>query len=313
MEETKVILFCSSRFAFPVMHQLAYFNQLSAVIIPSHCQEMIDQTNELLKPANVPVITPGKEDLEEKAIEAIKKFSANTGLVLTFSYIIPYSVFSIPAKGFYNVHPGLLPSYRGADPMFYQIINREKFAGVTIHKLDEGTDTGEIVLQEKIILLSQDTYGMLSEKLAQVAGKLVTNLIKILSMGFTPPSKPQDESKAHYYKKQVMQEFAIDWHAMDAEQIIALIHACNPHNKGAAAKINNKIIRLLHVEKHNYDAGIVKPPGTIIALEDAYMDVSVLHDQLLRIKYLYMDEGFITPLYLKQVGFTEGMIFENIF
>jgi methionyl-tRNA formyltransferase len=313
MEDLKVILLCSSRFAFPVMQHLTYFNQLGVVVIPAHCEEMIEETKQALKTTDIPVIVTAKQDFEEQAITAIEKYAINVGLVLTFSYIIPRSVFSLPVKGFYNVHPGPLPVYRGVDPIFHQIKNREKFAGVTIHKVEEGTDTGEIVLQEKIQLLSHDTYGLLAEKLAQVAAKLVTTLTKILSMGFTAPSKPQDESKAHYYEKQSMNEFAIDWHTMDADEIIALINACNPHNKGAASKINNKIIRLLQAEKYDNDAAQPQPAGTILSIDDDSMEIAVTKGNLLKVSFIYIDEGFLTPFYLRQMGLSPGVAFENLF
>lgn len=105
MEDLKVILLCSSRFAFPVMQQLAFFNQLGAIVIPSHCNEMLEQTKEALKFTDIPVITTTKKDFAEQAIQAIEKYNINVGLVLTFSYLIPHSVFSLPVKGFFNVHP----------------------------------------------------------------------------------------------------------------------------------------------------------------------------------------------------------------
>lgn len=206
-----------------------------------------------------------------------------------------------------------MPAYRGADPVFHQIRNQEKIAGVTIHKVDEGADTGEIVLEEKILLQPSDTYGLLSEKLAQVAGKLTATLIKILSVGFSAPSKPQDETRAHYYKKQSLQEVAINWNKMDADSIIALINACNPYNKGAAAKINNKIIGLLHAEKYDDDLDSSQPAGTILSIDDESMDIAVMNGQLLKVSFIHIDEEFLTPFYLKQLGLTKGMIFENIF
>lgn len=233
------------------------------------------------------------------------------GVVLTFSYIIPRSVFDLPAKGFYNFHPGLLPAYREADPIFHQIKNQEKFAGVTVHKLDEGADTGEIVLLEKIQLMQEDTYGILSEKLAQLAGKLMDTLTKILSLGFVARSKPQDESKAKYYPVQSLNELAINWHAMDAGNIIALLNACNPHNKGAATKINNKIIRFLYAEKYGTQHQL--PPGTIINIEDDYIEAATISNEVLKISFLCIDEGFLPPSYLKQLGLSKGMCFENIF
>ena len=295
------------------MQQLAYFKQLKAVVIPLHCSEMIEETRLALKTTEIPVITVEKNNFEEQAMQAIEKYEVNTGLVVTFSFIIPRSVFSLPVNGFFNVHPGLLPAYRGADPVFYQVKNREKFAGVTVHKINEGIDTGEIVLQEKIVLSPHDTYGQLAEKLSWVAVKSVATVVNILCMGFHVHSKPQDETKACYYKKQSQHEIAINWQLMDADGIIALINACNPHNKGAASKINNKIIRLLKAEKYDDDTEPQQPAGTIVSIDNNCLDVAVIKGKLLRINFLYVDEGFLPPSFLIQCGITTGMAFENIF
>lgn len=313
MEDIKILLLCSSRFAFPAMQEFVFYNQLGAVIIPVHCTEMIEETEVALKGSGIPVVIVTKDDFEEKALQVITEYKINTGFVFTFSYLIPETVFLATAKGFYNVHPGPLPSYRGVDPIFHQIKNREKFAAVSIHLVDSGTDTGAIVLQESIRLHSYDTYGMLSAKLSQLAIKLAGVLIKILAMGFAAPSKPQDESKAHYYKKQELQELAIDWNIMDADQIIALMNACNPHNKGAATNLNNKIIRLLVADGYDKETLIQAPPGTIIYIDDNRMDVVATNNQLLSISFLYVDEGFVTPAYLRQAGVAAGMLFQKIF
>lgn len=312
-EDIKILLLCCSRFAFPAMQQLAYFNQLGAVLIPAHLEEMIEQTKDLLKSTGIPVITSTKNEFEEKACSAINQYQVNLGLVLTFSFIIPSKVFSLPMKGFFNVHPGPLPAYRGADPIFHQVKNREKYAGVAIHKVDDGADSGDIVLQERIPLHADDTYGLLSEKLAALAVKLTGTLVNVLSMGFPAPAKPQDESKAHYYPKQSNKELAIDWHTQDADSIIALINACNPHNKGAATKINAKLIRLLQSENIPYDHDEPQPPGTILYLDDEYMDIAVIGGQALRVRFIYVEEGFLTPDTLRKLGLAPGMRFENIY
>lgn len=312
-EDIKILLLCCSRFAFPAIHHFAYFNQLGAVLIPDHLNELIEQAKDMLKSTGIPVITSGKKELEEKACAAIEQYRINLGLVITFSFMIPRKVFSLPAKGFFNIHPGPLPAYRGADPIFHQVKNREKYAGVAIHKVDEGTDSGDVVLQEKIPLHSDDTYGLLSEKLALLAVKLTGTLINILSMGFAAPAKPQDESRAHYYPKQSEKELAIDWLTQDAHSIMALINACNPHNKGAASKINAKLIRLLQSESIPYGHSEPQLPGTILSLNDEYMDIAVIGGQALRVKFIFIEEGFLTPGPLRQLGLAPGMRFENIY
>lgn len=311
MEELKVLMLCCSRFAYPAMHLLAYAGQLKAVVIPMHCEDMYNETLQLLKETSIPVYSFTKKEFAEETIKLITEKEINLGLVLTFSYIIPRSVFQIPAKGFYNVHPGPLPQYRGADPIFHQIKNQEKFAGVTIHELDEGMDSGDIVLMEKIILQHTDTYGIMETKLANLAQKQVETLSRILAMGFAMPSKKQDEKKANFYKKQELEELTIKWEVMNADAIVALVNACNPYNKGAATMINNKLIKLLSAEKNEGENSKNLQPGTIMALDDDVMEVVAIKNESVLIRFIYLDEGFVTPGYLKQMGLVAGMCFDS--
>ena len=313
MEDLKILLLCCSRFAFPAMQEFVFHKQLGAVIIPSHCKEMINETEAALKGTDIPVIIVAKGDLEKKALQVISEQNINIGFVFTFSFLIPAKVYSATTKGFYNVHPGSLPAYRGADPIFYQIKNREPFAAVSIHIIDDGADTGAIVLQENIRLSVDDTYGMLEEKLSYLAIKLAGTLLKIISLGFALQSKQQDESKAHYYDIQELHELTIDWKLMGADDIIALMNACNPYNKGAATRLNNKIIRLLVAGKYDIGAPDQASPGTIISIDDNRMDVAVINNELLSISFLYIDEGFVTPSYLIRSGVRKNMMFQNVF
>ncbi len=309
MSEPRVIALCGSRFAFPALQQLAFLKQLAAVAIPEQFEEMIENTKVVLTGASIPVIMLSKKTWLKKITEAINTHSVDTGLVLTFPYKIPSSLYKLPANGFYNVHPGLLPAYRGPDPIFWQIRNKEKNAGVTIHKLDDDFDTGPVVVSEKLGLDPDDTYGILSEKLSYTAAKLTGTLLKLLSFDFEIPSRPQDEAKARYYQKQVNADVVINWQVMDASTIIALINACNPWNKGAITKLNNKIIRLL--EAYCTD-GATRPapiPGTIIAFDERGLVVAALNNQTVCVQLIYIDEGFLLAKRLQKFGVMPGAKF----
>jgi methionyl-tRNA formyltransferase len=312
MNEIKVILLCSSRFAIPTLRQLFFFNQLGVVAIPAHCEEMIEQTREVLKGSPIPIIVLNKAGFAEQLTTAIEEYGINTGLILTFSYIIPPSVYQSPSLGFFNVHPALLPAYRGADPVFQQIKNRERNTGVTIHKVEEAPDTGAIVIQEMIPLESDDTYGMLTEKLSQLSAKLVSVVIKLAGYGFSVPAKLQDESKASYFKRQGASDISIDWDVMDAGSIIALINACNPWNKGAVTRINNKIIRLLEAEETEHSEDMQVPGGVILSIDEDGMVISSTGGEAIKVGIVFMDEGFFNSSRLKQFGMITGMQFEKV-
>jgi methionyl-tRNA formyltransferase len=310
MSELKIILLCSNRFALPAMHQLLFFNQLKAVAIPSQCEELLIQAQHALGGSGVPVIIINKEDVAQQLEQSISQYDINIGLIMTFGYKLPSSVFLLPAKGFYNVHPGLLPEYRGPDPIFQQIKNKEKFAGITIHKLDEGIDTGPILIKERIPLEVTDTHGLLTTKLSDAAAVQVNILMKLIGFNVPLHAKEQDKKIAKYYERQTAWDVTIHWEDMDASAIIALINACNPWNKGAVAKINNRVIRLLNAGKIMENTSTIKEAGYIISFSEEGILVSTIHNEVILITTMYVDEGFLTANHLKRLGVQTGSRFE---
>lgn len=313
MNEIKLLLLCGSRMAIPVMRDLVFFKQLAAVIIPQHCNEFEQEVRLLLKESAIPVLSVNKADQAAKLQQAIKKYQVNIGLMVTYTYRIPASVYEMPALGFFNLHPGPLPGYRGPDPVFWQIRNREAFASATLHKVDEDFDTGPIVLHEKIRLTETDTHGTLTTKLAELASRMVSVLLKLASLGLQIPSRPQDMARSGYFARQVAKDICIDWENMDALAIVALANACNPWNKGAVTKLNHKIIRFLEAEKTEcQNASINKPrAGTIMEFEKRGILVATCDDSCLRVNYIYIDEGFFEATRLTGSGFKAGDRFIN--
>jgi methionyl-tRNA formyltransferase len=285
---------------------------LAAVAIPRYCDELIETVDFVLTGTHIPVIELDKETFAERIREAIEENGANLGLVMTFPYKIPSSVYSLPSKGFYNIHPGPLPQYRGPDPVFQQLKNKEKHAGVTVHKLDEGFDMGPLVMIEMLKIDPSDTYGLLTTKLACLAAKLTGTLIKLVSFEFSIGSKPQDEKKARYFKRGGAADIVINWQTMDADSIIALIKACNPWNKGAVAKINNQVIRLLDAEKLPGNSSLNKEPGYILAMDENGITVSTIHNGAILVRIIYADEGFLPAYFLSRLGVITGNLFELI-
>ena len=312
MENLKILLVCSGRFALPVMRDLVYQRSLAAVIIPSFCKEMLEETQQLLQTTGIPVIQVNKQNHENELKKAIRKYDAAMVFMMTFRYKITKAVFDLPSKGFYNFHPGSLPEYRGADPIFMQLKNQEKYAGVTVHKLDEGFDTGPIVIKEMIKIDASDTYGILNNKLAELASKLAGILIKMAAFDLAIPSKPQDETKAGYFTRQSSKEIVIDWETMNAGAIISLVNACNPWNKGAVTSINNKIVRLLNVEKTESEEAVTVLPGTVLSINESNLSVAVIGQHALRINFIYIDEGFLRAGSLLNLGVRVGSKFQNL-
>jgi len=148
-------------------------------------------------------------------------------VVAAYGQIIPKEILDIPKCGCLNVHPSLLPKYRGPSPIQYAILNGDKETGVTIMLIDEKIDHGPIIAISKLqISNSKITYGELSKELASLGAKLLIETIPKWIEGKIKP-KPQDESKAIYTKIISKEEGKIDW-KKPAEDIERQIRAFDP-------------------------------------------------------------------------------------
>ncbi len=312
MSETKAILLCGSRLALPAMRDLCFHQQLAVVAIPVNCEDFLQEVQALLKSTNIVIISVSKNDYADQLQKAIKKYGVGIGIMIGFSYKLASSVYTLPAKGFFNVHPGPLPGYRGPDPIFRQIANREPYASATIHKVDNNFDTGQIVLSEKIPLLFTDTHGIVTSKLSELSARLVGILLKMCSFDMAIPSRVQDETKAVYYKRQSAPDISIDWQNMDAARIVALINACNPWNKGAVAKLNGRLIRLVSAMQIELPEVINKVAGMIVSFDENSVVISTIHQQAICVQIIYSEDGFMMASRLKELKVVTGMRFENV-
>jgi len=130
--------------------------------------------------------------------------------VAAFGRILPPTILSLPPKGCINVHASLLPKYRGAGPIQWAIINGETETGITTMLMDEGMDTGAILLQEKIHIEPDDTAGSLSPRLALLGGRLLVETLKLLKAGTLVP-RAQDHAQATVAPLLKKEDGVIDW------------------------------------------------------------------------------------------------------
>lgn len=114
---------------------------------------------------------------EHELDETIKKILPDFGIVVAYGMIIMKKTIDKVKYGFFNLHFSLLPKYRGADPVRWALINGERESGITVFKIDEGLDTGPILLQEKIIIEQDDTYVSLFNKMKEASCKFLPQVI----------------------------------------------------------------------------------------------------------------------------------------
>ena len=160
-------------------------------------------------------------------LKKVKKLKPDLIIIASYGKIIPKKVLEIPKYGCLNIHPSLLPKYRGPSPIQTTILNGNKETGVTIMLIDEKIDHGPILAQQKWeIPNSRITYPELSQKLAQLGVKLLIQTIPKWIKGEIK-TKPQDESKATYTKILKREDGKINWSKPDQE-IEKQIRAFNP-------------------------------------------------------------------------------------
>ncbi len=309
MESPTYILLCGNRLAIPVMRSLLFQNKLAAIIIPEKCKAFIEQVDILLKGAGIPIISVNEKSTSKVLAATIKKHKVTVGLIVTYSYKLPPEVYNLPSLGFFNIHPGPLPEYRGPDPIFQQIVRREKKIGLSIHKLDSGFDSGDVVLTDFTSLAAEDTYGIAMTKLSELAADMLAVLMRIFEFSSLIPARKQVSTKVAFYQKQSAEDVVIYWQEMTADEIVALINACNPWNNGAATSINNIQLKLLIAEKESTIDHSNEKPGAIIEIDSDEITIATLNNEALVVKTIYMDEGFLAAGRLSAIGVIVGDAF----
>ncbi len=207
----------------------------------------------------LPVLQPTKmKDLDFLA--SLTDWKPDLIVVAAFGRILPPAIRVLPPKGCIYVHGSLLPKYRGAGPIQWAIINGETETGITTMLMDEGMDTGAMLLQERIAIAPDDTAGSLSPRLAELGGRLLLETLKQLKAGSLVP-RPQDHSQATMAPLLKKEDGLIDW-TMPAAAIANRIRGLTPW-PGAYTFLGGERWMLYRaVALHEAAAGV---PGRITA------------------------------------------------
>ena len=214
---------------------------------------------------DIPVYQP-KRVREPECIEELRKYEADIMVVVAFGQILPKDILEMCQYGCVNVHASLLPKYRGAAPIQWAIIDGEEVTGVTTMQMNEGLDTGDMLLKTEVCIEPKETGGSLHDKLADAGAKLCVETLKALEEGTVIPI-PQGETTTSYAKMLDKQLGNIDW-AQSGTEIERLIRGLTPW-PSAYTNWNDKVMKI-------WDAKVVEcegsaKPGTITKVEkDAF-------------------------------------------
>ncbi|MCF8053612.1 MAG: methionyl-tRNA formyltransferase [Deltaproteobacteria bacterium] len=173
----------------------------------------------------IAVITPQR--LVTTTAEYLRELNAKLFVVVAYGKILKADILNIPPLGCINVHPSLLPQYRGPAPVNWALFNGEENSGISIMRMDEGIDTGDVVLQEVVPILPDDDYGSLLARYATLAGSMLIRAITLIATG-KAHYLPQDDRQATYAPLITKELGQIDW-ALPVKRIANLVRGLSPN------------------------------------------------------------------------------------
>ncbi len=217
----------------------------------------------------IPVLQPTNLKAEAFLAE-LRSYQANLQIIVAFR-MLPEVVWSMPAIGTFNIHASLLPDYRGAAPINWALINGEKETGVTSFFLRHQIDTGDILLQEKIIIQEDDDFGSLYEKLKHLGADLALKTVRAIESGKVQPQPQPQTAEVKEAPKLFTETCEINWQ-QSAGQIQNFIRGLSPF-PGAWTKVNNKILKIYRAQvlPESADAVEQPEPGTFRTDNKTYL------------------------------------------
>ncbi len=302
----KTLILCNDSMAFPAVQVAVVNGLLHTIVIPEKNRQLIADAKQVLAGSSVEIELVNKANFAEKISACISKNNIEVGLVMTFPYILPASVFNLPSKGFYNFHYGLLPQFRGSQPILRQLLSNSIYAGVTIHQVDAGIDTGKILKQEKVAIALTDTYAILQQKLAHAAALTFPKVIQLIQAQ-EPLLLLQNEQLACYYPKVTAADLTIQWKTMNSQTIIRMVNACNPWNKSALSTSSQLAIGITEVEDLGIDESNAAQAGEVLCCDESNFIVKTVDKHKLKVTIIYMPEGFFSGSKIARYGMRAGL------
>jgi methionyl-tRNA formyltransferase len=206
---------------------------------------------------NLPVQQPEKLR-SAAALDDLRALVPDLMVVAAYGQILPKSVLETPRLGCLNLHASLLPRHRGASPIHAAILTGDHETGITVMYMDEGLDTGDILLAQKLAIGSDETTGQLHDRLADLAAPCLLEALELLEQG-NAPRIPQDNALPSYAPKLKKNDGLLDWH-QPAEALATRIRAMSPW-PGATTRLAGQTLKI-HAAATDSASGA---PGEILA------------------------------------------------
>ncbi len=213
---------------------------------------------------------------EPECVEYLIKQEADIIVVVAFGQILSKEILEMPAFGCINVHASLLPKYRGAAPIQWAVIHGEKVTGVTTMRMDEGIDTGDMILRKEVVLREDETGGSLFERLAKEGADLCVKTLEMIEQG-TAVYTPQNHEEATYTTMMKKKLGEIVW-TKSAQELERLIRGLDPW-PSAYTYLDGKTLKIWraavkeHIAVTEHCDARERQPGTIVGVTKSAIEV----------------------------------------
>jgi methionyl-tRNA formyltransferase len=267
----KLVFMGSPAFAVPPLEALLQRHEVVLVVTQpdkpaGRGQKLVPPpVKEVAERAGIPVLQPRSARTPE-VLEALRATGAELAVVVAYGKILPRAVLEAFPRGCINIHGSILPKYRGAAPVQWAVIHGEAETGVCIMQLDEGMDTGPVLLERRLAIGESETSGELLARLAPVGAAAVVEALDGLAAGTLHPV-PQDHSRATMAPMLDKADGIVDWN-QDARAVAARIRGVDPW-PGAATWLEGQPLKLFGARALDDapGAGEGPPPGSVIAVD----------------------------------------------
>lgn len=218
-------------------------------------------------------------------IEWLSSFDADLFISMSFNQILKKEILKASKKGFINCHAGALPFYRGRNPLNWVLINGEKEFGITVHYIDEGIDTGDIILQKKYEIKNHDDYSTLLDKAIQECALLLAESVELIEKN---NDKVISQSSIHpvgtYYGRRIVGDELINF-SWSAKRLFDFVRAITLPGPGARCNTPQGEIAVLECELIADAPTYIATEGEVVGIKDSGVVVKVGDSTILITKY----------------------------
>jgi len=282
--DNKITLFTSSSISMSLISYLLSKEILACVALTRRTDADANNLLYTLRQHNIPHFVFNDED-DNANIEILKQIKSDTAIVFSFPHKITNSVMEYFDNYIFNIHASALPTFRGKQPVFWQLKNGENKSALTLSKMVDKLDAGNIVLQKEFSIDPKDTHGILNGYISQAVVPLVEEFLELSKKHKKDiPASAQigDSSKAPSVEQK---DIKIEFKTMHSQEISNLARACNPIYGGAQTIWKNSIVSILEatpVDMPNLglEAGTIlhigHPDGFIVSTKDAALRIDIV-------------------------------------